>query len=1033
MSTANFNLVRGTGKKPELKLSSDQSAAIAHRGSPLVIQGGPGTGKTTVLVEAALARIAEGQNPDSILLLTYGRERASELRDAIALRTTKTMFEPLARTFHSLAFSILKMKADTSDPEPILLSGPEQESYIKELLTGDIEDGYKEWPEDLHAALTTNGFARELRDLILRASERGISPTQLEKLGIAEGEKYWFASAKFWQRYLNSMVMREIGASDAKMRIDPSELVSRATLHLHNNPDVLAKLRTRFSTIMVDEFQESDPAQRALLAALVGADVIICADADSAVGRFRGADPDGLSAALDPYRAREIALTTVYRSGSAIFEVGHSYVQGFKGSPITRKRSCGTENAGVVQVHRFRSGAEEAAFIAHQFRSAHLREGISYSDMAVILRSPGLTASALRRAFSYVGIPVASQLQALAGNPAIAPFLLLARVAIKSQPLNLDTAERLLMSEFGGADSISLRRIRRGMIAARAGSDDRSGTQLLLDAINEGEVFIEGADCLVRVHELLEKARAVARNKKATADELLWAIWSNAVASDGQKLADAWRTQSLRPGVRGAAADRDLDAMMQLFESAARYSERFPLSGPAAFIAEIATEDIAGDVITAKGVRPDFVEILTVHSAKGREWDVVAVAGLQEGTWPNLKQRSSLLGAERLVERQRNPDIPRDQLDVIAANGLMQDEERLFHVAITRAKGSLFITAVQRDDEEPSQFFEAIEVMVNKSDADEPVLSDVPRPITAPALVAELRSQLHGAKAQDAAGILKALSENGIYLADTQSWIGSVPLSSDLPVIDSEKEVVVSPSGAESFVECGVKWFLQNNGGSDGDSTAQVLGSAIHAFAAKMVQEPGTSKADLIANLESSWKLIDPDSGWVSASHLESAVTMLEKFVAYHSKTTRTVVDAEMRFDISLGRARIKGSVDRLEVEADGRLFIIDFKTGSSAISVKDAKENLQLASYQVGIAEGGFTQGTISAGAELVYLGTDAAGATIRSQHTVDVEATKTKLNEIADGMGAATFFATINKRCKGCPVRKSCPVQSDGRTVIA
>ena len=1028
-----FNLVRGAKKSAHTTLSQDQSTAIAHRGCPLVIQGGPGTGKTTVLVEAALARIQEGQNPDSILLLTYGRERASELRDAIALRTTKTMFEPLARTFHSLAFSILKMKTDTSDPEPILLSGPEQESYIKELLTGDIEDGYKEWPEDLHAALTTNGFARELRDLILRASERGISPTQLEKLGIAEGEKYWFAAAKFWQRYLNSMVMREIGASDAKMRIDPSELVSRATLHLHNNPDVLAKLRTRFSTIMVDEFQESDPAQRALLAALVGADVIICADADSAVGRFRGADPDGLSAALDPYRAREIVLTTVYRSGSAVFEVGHSYVQGFKGSPITRKRRCGNENTGVVEVHRFRSGAEEAAFIAHQFRSAHLREGISYSDMAVILRSPGLTASALRRAFSYVGIPVASQLQALAGNPAIAPFLLLARVAIKSQPLNLDTAERLLMSEFGGADSISLRRIRRAMITARADGDDRSGTQLLLDAMNEGEVFIEGADSVVRVHELLEKARAVARNKKATADELLWAIWSNAVASDGQKLADAWRTQSLRPGVRGAAADRDLDAMMQLFESAARYSERFPLSGPAAFIGEIATEDIAGDVITAKGIRPDFVEILTVHSAKGREWDVVAVAGLQEGTWPNLKQRSSLLGAERLVERQRNPDIPRDQLDVIAANGLMQDEERLFHVAITRAKGSLFITAVQRDDEEPSQFFEAIEVMVNKSDADEPVLSDVPRPITAPALVAELRSQLHGAKAQDAAGILKALSENGIYLADTQSWIGSVPLSSDLPVIDAEKEVVVSPSGAESFVECGVKWFLQNNGGSDGDSTAQVLGSAIHAFAAKMVQEPGTSKEDLIANLESSWKLIDPDSGWVSASHLESAVTMLEKFVAYHSKTTRTVVDAEMRFDISLGRARIKGSVDRLEVEADGRLFIIDFKTGSSAISVKDAKENLQLASYQVGIAEGGFTQGTVSAGAELVYLGTDAAGATIRSQHTVDVEATKTKLNEIADGMGAATFFATINKRCKGCPVRKSCPVQSDGRTVIS
>ena len=253
VSKQSFSLVAPRAPKSTPALTPDQTAAVAHRSSPLVIHGGPGTGKTTVLVEAALVRIAEGQNPDSILLLTFGRERASELRDAIALRTTKTMFEPLARTFHSLAFSIVKMKAK-DDPEPILLSGPEQESYIKELLQGDIADGYKEWPEDLHAALTTNGFARELRDLILRASERGIDADELAALGKSEGEKYWQAAAAFWKRYLNSMVMREISATDAKMRIDPSELVSRAALHLHNNPDVLSTLRARFTTIVVDEF-----------------------------------------------------------------------------------------------------------------------------------------------------------------------------------------------------------------------------------------------------------------------------------------------------------------------------------------------------------------------------------------------------------------------------------------------------------------------------------------------------------------------------------------------------------------------------------------------------------------------------------------------------------------------------------------------------------------------------------------------------------------------------------------------------------
>jgi superfamily I DNA/RNA helicase/RecB family exonuclease len=1026
-----FTLVRQVLQAAPLTVDAQQQAVVAHRGSPIVVQGGPGTGKTTVLIEAALARIAEGQNPDSILLLTYGRERASELRDAIALRTTKTMYEPLARTFHSLAFSIVKMKAK-SDPDPILLSGPEQESYIRELLQGDIADGYREWPEDLYKALTTHGFARELRDLILRASERGIDADKLAALAKQEGEKYWEAAAAFWKRYVNSMVMREFSAQDAKLRIDPSELVSRAAIHLRNNPALLDQLRNRFTTIMVDEFQESDPAQRELLALLAGSDVIICADADSAVGRFRGADPDGLAAALDPYRAKEVVLNLDYRSAPEIFAVGHGYVQGFRGSPVTRKRSSSCEKGGFVGVHRFRSGAEEAAFIAHQFRSAHLRQGVSYSDMAVIVRSPGVQVAALRRAFSQVGIPVASELQALAGNPAVAPFLLLARVAIGAQPLNLDTAERLLMSEFGGADSISLRRIRRAMITARPDGDERSGTQLLLDAINDGELFIEGADSVLRVHTLLKGAKAIARNKSALADDLLWFIWDNAVTSDGQKLSVVWRNQALRPGVRGAAADRDLDAMMQLFESAQRFSERFPLSGPAAFINEIATEDIAGDVITAKGVRPDFVEILTVHSAKGRQWQVVAIAGLQEGSWPNLKQRSSLLGAERLVERMRNPEVPRDQLDVIAANGLMQDEQRLFHVALTRAQHSLFLTAVQREDEEPSQFFEAIEVMVNKSDEDEHVLTDVPRPITAPALVAELRAQLAGPKAKEAAALLKAMSAEGIYLASPDSWIGSVPLSTDAPVIDPDQEVIVSPSGAESFVECGVKWFLQNNGGSDGDSTAQVLGSAIHAFAAKMVQEPGTTREQLIENLQNSWKLIDPESGWVSASHLESAVTMLEKFVEYHKETKREVKGAELRFNVKLGRARIIGTVDRLEVEADGSLFIIDFKTGNTAISKEEAKKNLQLASYQLGVHEGGFTDGNKSAGAELVYLGTSSAGASIRQQYAIDLEETKQTIETIGEGMGAATFFATVNKRCKGCPVRKSCPVQSDGRAVI-
>ena len=183
MTTPSIKLTHSPAVSAPVELDPQQVKAVTHRGKPLFIAGGPGTGKTSILIEAAVARINSGQDPDSILMLTYGRQRASELRDAVALRTTSTAHEPLARTFHSLAYSILKMNTGESYYEPILLSGPEQENFIKQLLQGDVTDGYRKWPADLHDGedkkgnpLLTQGFIRELRDLIMRANERGITP-----------------------------------------------------------------------------------------------------------------------------------------------------------------------------------------------------------------------------------------------------------------------------------------------------------------------------------------------------------------------------------------------------------------------------------------------------------------------------------------------------------------------------------------------------------------------------------------------------------------------------------------------------------------------------------------------------------------------------------------------------------------------------------------------------------------------------------------------------------------------------------------
>jgi superfamily I DNA/RNA helicase/RecB family exonuclease len=1036
-------LVRRPDVPKSLSFSVDQQRVIDHRGSPLVVLGGPGTGKTALIVQSALSRIAEGQDPNSILMLTYGRERASELRDDVALRTTAIMHEPIARTFHSLAFSILKMKTGPNSSDPILMSGPEQEFFIRDLLEGDIDLGKNYWPADLEKALTTHGFVRELRDLILRASERNLSPDLLRDLGGEYGEKYWESAAIFWKQYLAVMDLQADSAGDSKRRIDPSQIVIEAYHHLKENPSIADELRTRFTTIFVDEFQESDPAQRKLLRELSGSDIVLCADADSAIGRFRGADPDQLDEELDHYRNRgiEIVLHEVFRSVPAVFEIGKGVSGQFRGSAPQRHRTCAPsseESKGEpVIVGRFRSLSEEAQFIAYQFRHAHLIDGRPWSQMAVILRTPGAQATALRRAFSQSGIPVASDIEALSNNPAIAPFLLLAQIALGQKHFTTGACERLLLSEFGGADSVSLRRIRRALIAARTEEDHRTGAELLVAAIDKGEIEIDGAKPLDHVHDLLSRARKVLRRSNTQGEDLLWEIWNNSLTSDGGSLPESWRRQALRGGMRGAAADRDLDAMMQLFEAARRFAERFPHSRPESFIRQITQENILGDVITAQGQRIDVVEILTVHSAKGREWEIVALAGLQEGLWPNLRQRGSLLGSERLVERLRHGGLAHKALEAVSASGLVEDERRLLHVGVTRAKSRLIVTAVQKDDDEPSIYFEEIASQVfGDLDADSS-LTRVPRPITPAALVSTLRNELMGENADIAASLLKRLESEGIPAAEVNSWAGVLPISCTAPVVAPDSLVSISPSSAESFTDCGVKWFLERSGGTNGDSTAQVLGSAIHAFAALMEEQPSLTEEDLVAKLRESWKLIDPNSGWVSTAQLKRAVSMIEKFVKYHRAAIeeREIVGVEVEFKVTIGRAHIRGSVDRLEVTADGDLFIVDFKTGANPISGKDAVTNLQMQAYQLAVIEGGFAEkheSRTSAGAEIVYLGTDSVKANIRRQPPVDANEIREVITEIAVGMSGSQFLATINQRCAHCNVRNACPIQGEGRAVM-
>ena len=1018
-STPELKLVR-TNLKTDLisdeKLTQQQKQVINHRGSQLLVLGPAGSGKSSTLVKAIANRISSGEDPNSILAITYGRSSANKLRDQIASANPEkhTVNEPIARTFHSIAFLILNDQLannDGADKKYVLLSGAEQDAQIRQLLLLDAQNpSSTTWPAELIPALTTRGFAKELREFISRATERGSSPAELKKYAAKYGQKYWPPICDFWQRYLESMALRDSTTSASLNRIDPSEIIIAALEKLENNSALLDKYRKLFKVIYVDEFQESDRGQRKLLQLLSGQELVIFADPASAVGRFRGADPDNLLNDLDQFGIKnKITLTATHR------------------------------NPGEPNVALLSSVSDEANYIAHQFRSAHLLKGVPYSQMAVVLRSPGAQVSALVRAFASSSIPVEIDAAALslADNPAIKPIITIAQIALgelKLIPGNWEQIEELLKSEFAGADAISIRQMRIALTKEQKNEVIKSSTELILDALTAPTTDLpwEQLTSLKRINDLIKEAKKVL-SKSQDISDLLWSIYSNAKNYEGELISNYWRSQALSGGGRGVIADQKLDALITLFEVARRFSERMPGSKPSLFIDQLLGEKILADSITTSAQRDDVVKIMTVHSAKGLQWRYVALAGMQEGNWPNLKQRGSLLGSERLVEIFRHGISNPAQLEAISASGLAEDERRLLNVALSRASEKIFITAVLQEDNQPSSYFD-------KFAGEQTQITQTQRAITQPALVATLRSIANKSSNKEeldfAIKALKTLEVNGVSAANPKNWVGAINLSTQLPVVTNEEVLRISPSSLESFTECSLKWLLEQSGGKDADSTAQVLGTAIHVITAQLKEQPDLTLDQLEAKLKGAWSLIDMNKGWIKDYEYRRAAEMLGKFFKWNLENKNTLVGVEERFEFKLGSAIVSGSIDRIELTAENKYYIVDLKTGATAISHENARENKQLQSYQLAVVNDGFKNKLDHqevSGAELIFVGDfKAKEAKPRQQEKIDSKAVTDELIQISAGMSDKTFTATINERCRSCAVKSSCPIQPQGRSVI-
>jgi len=1034
------------------RLDPTQQAVVDHPGGPLLVLAGPGTGKTTTIVEAVAARIDAGVDPEQILVLTFSRKAAAELRTRITARVGRTIREPLARTFHSYAYGVLRRAALLrGEAPPRLLTSAEQDAVVAELLRGDAEEeGAVRWPVGLAPALGTAGFRTELRELLLRATERGVDSAQLAAWGRETGRDHWVHAAAFQEQYEAVTAFSTAGRGDAS-GYDPAELVRQAIAELDGDPELLRQERERARWLFVDEYQDTDPAQVELLDILAGGggNLVAVGDPDQAIYAFRGAEPRGIVEFPERFRhtdgraAARVSLGVCRRSGPELLRISRKVAEGLPG-PWEHRRLAAVEGAdpGAAEVHVFGSAAVEAAYLADVLRRAHLLDDVPWSQMAVVVRTAGALGP-LRRALASAGVPVAvsSDDLPLAAQPAVAP-LLSALTALLPAPegdgavgLDEPAAEALLASPLGGATVLDLRRMRRAVRIAfvNQGIDPAERGAPLATALAD-EALLESlpehvSRPALRVAAVLDAGR-VALAKDGTAEDVLWAMWQRS------GLAVRWARASAAGGPSGAVADRDLDAVVALFDAAAGFVDRLPSADVRAFVAHLAAQELPGDTGGARAVAGEAVRLLTAHASKGLEWDLVCVAGVQEGVWPDLRERSSLLGTEELVERVTGIDGTSVDRRTLA----LAEERRLFYVACTRARRRLLVTAVEGalDGADAGATASRFLDLVVPSPEDGRPLTELPRSLTLPALVADLRRavtdpQTPAERRSAAASVLRRLADEGVPGAAPSGWWGLAPLSDDAPLVPDDGPVRVRPSHIETFQRCPLKWVLSAVGAEASPDTTRTVGTAVHAVAQQVAE--GLPPADAPAVLAAELDQLDLGPGWSDQRQRQSAQDMLSRFLAWHAAGGRELVGVEVEFDAAVGRALIRGKVDRLERDAHGRLVVVDLKTGKTP--AKNTEEHGQLAAYQVAVAAGGFGEhGSVPGGAALLQVG---SGAKAKEQHQeplpADVPLAETwageLLLEVGEGMGGASFEVRTGTHCQRCTARRSCPLQESGRQV--
>ena len=965
-------------------LTPRQRRAVTHGRGPLLIVAGAGTGKTTVITRRIAWLIAEKKaRPAEILALTFTDRAALEMTERVDRLVPYGFTDTVISTFHAFGDRLLRdhaLEAGLSDRSTVL-SRAEQVIFLREHLFDLPLERFRPLGDPTR-------FCEALVTLISRARDEDVTPADYaraaEALATTAGRGTDPAGVEEAGRQaeLAGLLAGYERLLRQKDRLDFGDQVSLALRLLREHPAVREVEQRRFRYILVDEFQDTNHAQFELVKLIGGsptANVTVVGDDDQSIYRFRGAALSnilGFRAAF-PAAAR-VVLTDNFRSRQPILDAAHRLIQhndpyrlesqeGIDKRLVARTRfAAPPPEAGPIRVLAYDTGSDEADAVAIRIADA-IRAGRRAGDHAILVRA-NRDADPFLRALNMARVPWRfSGTAGLYRQPEVR--LMISFLRAVNDPSDSVSCYDLATSDLFGLDP------RDVTLALNAATRRRGSLEAALrDAAAHPETAPfgrRGLEVVQRLLASLDQHRSLSTERGA--GELLYHFVT----------ASGWLARlSAEARVSG---DERLMNVARFFEIVRRQAsllrdDRLPF-----LVHQLDTLLAAGDDPATAEAEPDAadaVHVLTYHKAKGLEFGVVIMVGLVDDRFPTRSRGDALAMPDALI---REPLPPGDHH--------LAEERRLFYVGMTRARDELVLTWARdyggRQARRMSQFVaEALDL--------------------APAAPVEW---------------LRPSVTERLVRHD------QAPTATPLPATAAARERPLSLSYGQvsDYLECPARYRYAHlvripTPVSHHLVVGRALHAAVQAFHRRQMAGQPMTREELWHELDAAWE----SAGFLTRAHeearREAARTALARFWDEQQRDPARPTAVEQDFAVMVGRDRVRGRWDRVDVEADGRVVITDYKSSDvrdPATATRRARESLQLGIYALAWeAQSGRAPDELA----LHFLDSGLVGRTPSTSARLD--RAREKIVAVADGIRAGKFDATPSvARCSGCPFREICP----------